>query len=84
MSATDQTTKSTQDAVRNTAVASDPQDRSGEPSGMYVAFLQRVKRRRRLILLSQFILLVLFFAIWEVAPRANGSKPVERRGSRSS
>ena len=46
------------------------------PSGMYVAFLQRVKRRRRLILLSQFVLLVLFFAIWEVAPRAHWINPV--------
>jgi NitT/TauT family transport system permease protein len=43
---------------------------------MYLAFLQRVKRRRHMILLSQFILVLLFFAIWEIAPRAHWVNPV--------
>lgn len=46
------------------------------PSPLYATFLQRVKRRRRLILISQFVLLALFFLIWEVAPRAHWVNPV--------
>jgi NitT/TauT family transport system permease protein len=76
MSATDQTTKSTRDAASSASVTSDAPGRSPEPSGMYLAFLQRVKRRRHMILLSQFILVLLFFAIWEIAPRAHWVNPV--------
>ena len=46
------------------------------PSPMYAAFLRRVKIRRKLILLCQIVLLVLFFALWEVAPRAHWVNPM--------
>jgi NitT/TauT family transport system permease protein len=43
---------------------------------MYVAFLRRVRLRRRLILTCQIVLVVLFFALWEIAPRAHWVNPV--------
>jgi len=48
----------------------------GGPSPMYAVFLRRVKIRRRLILFCQIVLLVLFFALWEVAPRAHWVNPM--------
>ena len=67
MSATDESRKS--DATTTGGAAAGP-------SPMYAAFLRRVKIRRKLILLCQIILLVLFFALWEVAPRAHWVNPM--------
>lgn len=49
---------------------------SAGPSPMYAVFLKRVKLRGRLIFLCQIIVLVLFFALWEVAPRAHWVNPM--------
>lgn len=46
------------------------------PSPLYFAFLQRVKQRRRLILVSQAALILLFFLLWEIAPRAHWVNPM--------
>ena len=46
------------------------------PSPMYAVFLRRVKIRRKLILLCQIVLVVLFFALWEVVPRAHWVNPM--------
>lgn len=46
------------------------------PSPMYADFLRRVKFRRKLILLCQIVLIVLFFALWEVVPRAHWVNPM--------
>ena len=46
------------------------------PSEMYGAFLRRVRLRRRLIMVSQFVLLALFLLIWEIAPRAHWVNPM--------
>ncbi|MEE2955958.1 MAG: ABC transporter permease [Pseudomonadota bacterium] len=43
---------------------------------MYLAFLRRVKLRRKLILLCQILLLVLFLGLWELAPRAHWVNPM--------
>ena len=67
MSATDESRKS--DATTTGGAAAGP-------SPMYAAFLRRVKIRRKLILLCQIVLLVLFFALWEVAPRAHWVNPM--------
>lgn len=67
MSATDESRKS--DATTTEGAAAGP-------SPMYAAFLRRVKIRRKLILLCQIVLLVLFFALWEVAPRAHWVNPM--------
>lgn len=75
MSATDQTQATTEPVTQPSTGTVDNPDGSG-PSTMYAAFLRRVKRRRHLILFSQFVLLVLFFALWEVAPRAHWVNPV--------
>lgn len=45
-------------------------------SAGYRAFLSRVKRRKRLVFLSQTLLVVLFLAIWEIAPRAHWVNPM--------
>ena len=45
-------------------------------SPMYRAFLDRVKRRKRLVMVSQALLIVLFFVIWEIAPRAHWVNPM--------
>lgn len=68
MSATEQTREATKAPVAEIPDAG--------PSRMYAAFLQRVKLRRRLVLFSQIVLVLLFFAIWEVAPRAHWVNPV--------
>lgn len=68
MSATEQTREATK--------ASGAENPDAGPSRMYAAFLQRVKLRRRLVLFSQIVLVLLFFAIWEVAPRAHWVNPV--------
>ena len=49
---------------------------SGAPSEMYVAFLRRVRIRRRLILACQALALLAFLLIWEVAPRAHWVNPM--------
>ena len=49
---------------------------SSGPSPMYVAFLRRVKLRRKLILSCQILLLVLFLGLWELAPRAHWVNPM--------
>ena len=49
---------------------------SSGPSPMYLAFLRRVKLRRKLILLCQILLLVLFLGLWELAPRAHWVNPM--------
>ena len=67
MSATDESRKSDATTTGGTAAG---------PSPMYAAFLRRVKIRRKLILLCQIVLLVLFFALWEVAPRAHWVNPM--------
>jgi NitT/TauT family transport system permease protein len=46
------------------------------PSPMYTAFLRRVRLRRRLIIVCQLLALVLFLAIWEIAPRAHWVNPM--------
>jgi NitT/TauT family transport system permease protein len=46
------------------------------PSQMYVAFLRRVRLRRHLIVVCQILLLVLFLAAWEIAPRAHWVNPM--------
>lgn len=46
------------------------------PSELYAGFLRRVRLKRRLILLSQFLLLVAFLVLWEVAPRAHWVNPM--------
>ena len=51
-------------------------DTPGRPSDMYAAFLRRVKRRRHLIIACQFLLLILFLALWEIAPRAHWVNPM--------
>jgi NitT/TauT family transport system permease protein len=48
----------------------------GEPSPLYLRYLRNVRLRRRLILASQLVLLVLFFVAWEVAPRAHWVNPM--------
>jgi len=67
MSATDESRKSDATTTEGGAAG---------PSPMYAAFLRRVKIRRKLILLCQIVLLVLFFALWEVAPRAHWVNPM--------
>ncbi len=67
MSATDQNRKTDADGSEKA---------SARPSPMYAAFLRRVKIRRKLTLLCQFLLLALFFALWEVAPRAHWVNPM--------
>ena len=52
------------------------EDASSGPSPMYLAFLRRVKLRRKLILLCQILLLVLFLGLWELAPRAHWVNPM--------
>ena len=47
-----------------------------EPSPLYRQYLRNVRLRRRLILASQFVLLVLFLVAWEVAPRAHWVNPM--------
>jgi NitT/TauT family transport system permease protein len=46
------------------------------PSPMYTAFLRRVRRRRRMILVCQVLLLALFLLMWEVAPRLHWVNPM--------
>lgn len=46
------------------------------PSPLYRQYLRNVRLRRRLILASQFVLLVLFLVAWEVAPRAHWVNPM--------
>ncbi|MBK19324.1 MAG: sulfonate ABC transporter permease [Rhodospirillaceae bacterium] len=70
MSETDQEQNSTDDQAAVEAV--DP----SSPSPMYQSFLRRVRSRRKLILLTQFILVGLFFALWEIAPRYHWVNPV--------
>ena len=52
------------------------EEASSGPSPMYVAFLRRVKLRRKLILSCQILLLVLFLGLWELAPRAHWVNPM--------
>ena len=47
-----------------------------EPSSLYRRYLRNVRLRRRLILASQLVLLVLFLVLWEVAPRAHWVNPM--------
>ena len=54
----------------------DIEEASSAPSPMYLAFLRRVKLRRKLILFCQFLLLVLFLGLWELAPRAHWVNPM--------
>lgn len=49
---------------------------NGQPSDLYLAFLRRVRMRRKLIYLSQAGLLLLFLVIWEIAPRAHWVNPM--------
>lgn len=66
MSATDESRKSETTGAGEAA----------RPSPMYADFLRRVKFRRKLILLCQIVLIVLFFALWEVVPRAHWVNPM--------
>lgn len=52
------------------------QEMPGRPSEMYAAFLRRVRRRRHLIIVCQALLLILFLALWEIAPRAHWVNPM--------
>ena len=49
---------------------------AGAPSGMYAAFLRRVRIRRRLILACQILALLGFVLVWEIAPRAHWVNPM--------
>jgi NitT/TauT family transport system permease protein len=49
---------------------------TSEPSRPYRDYLRSVRLRRRLVLGSQIALLALFFAAWEVAPRAHWVNPM--------
>lgn len=66
MSATDTIIAASQGAIES---------KSG-PSPLYRQYLRNVRLRRRLILASQFVLLVLFLVAWEVAPRAHWVNPM--------
>lgn len=49
---------------------------AGAPSGMYAAFLRRVRIRRRMILACQVLALLGFVLVWEIAPRAHWVNPM--------
>lgn len=59
-----------------TATSAGPIESKSEPSPVYRQYLRNVRLRRRLILASQFVLLVLFLVAWEVAPRAHWVNPM--------
>lgn len=46
------------------------------PSALYAAYLKRVRLRRRMIIVSQAVLVLLFLALWEIAPRMNWVNPM--------
>ena len=48
----------------------------GGPSGLYVAYLRRYRLQRRMILVCQFVVLIAFLAVWEIAPRAHWVNPM--------
>ena len=58
------------------AASAGPVESKSEPSPLYRQYLRNVRLRRRLILASQFVLLVLFLVAWEVAPRAHWVNPM--------
>lgn len=47
-----------------------------QPSAMYQAYLRGVRRRQWLIVVCQLVLLALFLALWEIAPRAHWVNPM--------
>lgn len=59
-----------------TAASAGALESKSEPSPLYRQYLRNVRLRRRLILASQFVLLVLFLVAWEVAPRAHWVNPM--------
>lgn len=59
-----------------TAASAGAIESKSEPSPLYRQYLRNVRLRRRLILASQFVLLVLFLVAWEVAPRAHWVNPM--------
>lgn len=46
------------------------------PSSQYQRFLQKTRRNKQLIILSQLALLVLFFGLWELLPRMKWINPM--------
>lgn len=63
------------DNARAEAVPAAPSAASA-PSALYAAYLKRVRLRRRMIIVSQAVLVLLFLALWEIAPRMNWVNPM--------
>lgn len=63
------------DNARSDAIATAPAA-GPEPSALYAAYLKRVRLRRRMIVVSQAVLVLLFLALWEIAPRMNWVNPM--------
>lgn len=63
------------DNARAEAIPTAPSAASA-PSALYAAYLKRVRLRRRMIVVSQAVLVLLFLALWEIAPRMNWVNPM--------
>lgn len=64
------------DASKAEDMADDAAITHAVPSPMYEAFLRQVRFRRRLIVVCQILALIVFLAMWEIAPRAHWVNPM--------
>ena len=64
------------DASKAEDMADDAAITHAVPSPMYEAVLRQVRFRRRLIVVCQILALIVFLAMWEIAPRAHWVNPM--------
>ena len=51
-------------------------DSTEERSPLFAAYLRRLRFERRMVRVTQFLAIVAFFALWEIAPRAHWVNPL--------